>query len=266
MTWFKVDDNLATHMKVIQAGNEAMGLWVRAGSWAAQQLTDGYVPNAIVTLLGGTESADTLVNVGLWHLAQDGYEFNDWGVYQPTRQSVMGEREAAKERQRKYREGRTIQTHEPEKVSHPITKEAVKKVPTTRGTRIPNEFHVTPEMQTWFDANIKGINSRIELEKFIDYWTSQPGQKGVKTDWVATWRNWMRRASESSKNVPQAEQDEALERWRAEREERIANQAAEAKRREAEKDRYTAPPECKHGISIMRCLPCQKELAESEQK
>jgi hypothetical protein len=198
MTWFKVDDNLATHMKVIQAGNEAMGLWVRAGSWAAQQLTDGYVPNAIVALLGGTESAETLVNVGLWHIAQDGYEFNDWGIYQPTRQSVMGEREAAKERQRKYREGRTIQTHEPEKASHPITSQPAKKVPATRGTRIPNDFHITEEMQTWFSANVTGISSRVELEKFIDYWTSQPGQKGVKTDWVATWRNWMRRASQDA--------------------------------------------------------------------
>jgi phage terminase Nu1 subunit (DNA packaging protein) len=28
---------------------------------------------------------------------------------------------------------------------------------------------------------------------FVDYWIAQPGQKGVKTDWDATWRNWMRR-------------------------------------------------------------------------
>lgn len=38
-----------------------------------------------------------------------------------------------------------------------------------------------------------------ELEKFRDYWAALPGQKGVKTDWPATWRNWVRRASE---NVP----------------------------------------------------------------
>ncbi len=30
----------------------------------------------------------------------------------------------------------------------------------------------------------------------MDYWRSQPGQKGVKVDWRATWRNWMRTAME----------------------------------------------------------------------
>jgi hypothetical protein len=37
-----------------------------------------------------------------------------------------------------------------------------------------------------------------ELEKFRDYWTSQPGQKGTKTDWQATWRNWIRNAKPAS--------------------------------------------------------------------
>jgi len=27
---------------------------------------------------------------------------------------------------------------------------------------------------------------------FRDYWISQPGAKGVKLDWLATWRNWCR--------------------------------------------------------------------------
>ena len=44
MSWFKVDDQLAFNAKVVAAGNEAMGLWVRAGSWSAAQLTDGFIP------------------------------------------------------------------------------------------------------------------------------------------------------------------------------------------------------------------------------
>jgi hypothetical protein len=28
---------------------------------------------------------------------------------------------------------------------------------------------------------------------FCDYWRSVPGAKGRKLDWVATWRNWMRK-------------------------------------------------------------------------
>lgn len=43
------------------------------------------------------------------------------------------------------------------------------------------------------------LNGRCETElaKFRDYWAALPGQKGVKTDWPATWRNWVRRAAES---------------------------------------------------------------------
>jgi len=33
-----------------------------------------------------------------------------------------------------------------------------------------------------------------ETAAFIDWFTSAPGQKGLKLDWQATWRNWMRRS------------------------------------------------------------------------
>jgi len=28
--------------------------------------------------------------------------------------------------------------------------------------------------------------------RFTDHWNAQPGQRGVKLDWLATWRNWVR--------------------------------------------------------------------------
>lgn len=34
---------------------------------------------------------------------------------------------------------------------------------------------------------------RHTADRFRDYWIAQPGQKGVKRDWLATWRNWVRR-------------------------------------------------------------------------
>ena len=42
-------------------------------------------------------------------------------------------------------------------------------------------------------------NERPELDpirvadEFRDYWIAQPGMKGRKTDWPATWRNWVRK-------------------------------------------------------------------------
>lgn len=102
--WFKVDDQLALHMKALKAGNQALGLWVRAGSWAGAQLTDGYVPDTIVKALDGTRTDTTrLVQAGLWGRVEGGYQFHEWHEYQPTRAEVMAERAAAKKRMQTLR-------------------------------------------------------------------------------------------------------------------------------------------------------------------
>jgi hypothetical protein len=56
---------------------------------------------------------------------------------------------------------------------------------TRRGTRLPEDW--VPKQDLEFT---------VELEKFRDWARSAPGQKGVKADWDATWRNWMRRVRE----------------------------------------------------------------------
>jgi DNA-binding transcriptional ArsR family regulator len=40
---------------------------------------------------------------------------------------------------------------------------------------------------SWTAAHV-----RFVAEKFRDHWTAMPGQRGVKADWLATWRNWCR--------------------------------------------------------------------------
>lgn len=102
MTWFKVDDTLAFHPKVIEAGNPAMGLWVRAGSWSAQQLTNGFIPDAIVSTLDGKAAAKRLAAVGLWERVDGGWQFHNWLERQPAREDVEERRE--KERQKKQRQ------------------------------------------------------------------------------------------------------------------------------------------------------------------
>lgn len=69
--------------------------------------------------------------------------------------------------------------------------------PPRRGTRVPDPFEPDDPMRAWYRENIGGrIDGPAEHERFMDYWRAQPGQKGVKTDWPATWRNWMRSAVE----------------------------------------------------------------------
>lgn len=102
MPWFKVDDHLATHSKVARAGLAAMGLWVKAGSWSAQHLTDGHVPAEVLGLLGATRKhADALVKADLWTAEPDGYRFRDWFDYQPTAEKSAEVREKRREAGRK---------------------------------------------------------------------------------------------------------------------------------------------------------------------
>lgn len=98
MTWFKVDDKLHDHRKARAAGKSAMGVWVLAGSWAADNLTDGFVPSTLLSRWGTRADANKLVAVGLWHPdeqdGEKGWRFHEWMERQPSRSQKLAEREA----------------------------------------------------------------------------------------------------------------------------------------------------------------------------
>jgi hypothetical protein len=108
--WFKVDDQLHAHRKARLARKAAMGVWVLAGSWCADNLTDGFVPASVLPLWGTRADARALVDAGLWHPSEKdgerGWQFHDWHEFQPTAESVRAEREAARERMKHLRSRR----------------------------------------------------------------------------------------------------------------------------------------------------------------
>jgi hypothetical protein len=114
MTWFKVDDGLHSHRKAVRAGISAMGLWVMAGSWCANHLTDGFVPDYMAARLDPDFEAHAarLVDAGLWVVAEKngekGWQFHQWGEEgrQPTAESVLTKRQEAKGRMQRLREAR----------------------------------------------------------------------------------------------------------------------------------------------------------------
>lgn len=104
MVWFKVDDTLALHHKTVRAGNPAMGLWVRAGAWSMQTLSDGFIPKEIVCQLGTLAQAKRLVEVGLWRRLPSGFAFHEWEQRQPTKAEVSSERAENARRQKEWRD------------------------------------------------------------------------------------------------------------------------------------------------------------------
>ena len=105
MPWFKVDDTFGFHHKAVMAGNSAVGLWCRAGSACMQQLTDGFVADHMLPVLGGKpKDAAALVATGLWVTVPGGWRFHQWDDFQPTAEQVKADRRAAADRQRRARE------------------------------------------------------------------------------------------------------------------------------------------------------------------
>jgi hypothetical protein len=106
MPWFKVDDGFHDHPKVLTAGNAAIGLWTRCGSYASKQSTNGFIPNAIAHAYGTKTVIEKLVGSGLWIRVDGGYQMHDFLDYNPTADQVKADRRAAAERQAKWRESR----------------------------------------------------------------------------------------------------------------------------------------------------------------
>lgn len=216
MVWFKVDDTLAMHAKVLTAGNAAMGLWVRCGSWSMQQLTDGFIPEHIARAFGNTRESNALVSVGLWHAADGGFMFHDWPEFQRSREQVESDRHAAAERQRNAREraksrresrGDNGVSHGPPDQTRPDqtsnTTSADADVPATsaakpkRATQRPADFRPS---QGHIDLAAElGIDLRAEWQQFCDH---HDAKGSTYKDWPAALRTWIRNAAKFGRSRP----------------------------------------------------------------
>lgn len=97
MPWFRLDDSFHSHPKVIAAGNEATGLYVRCGTYAAQHLTDGFIPEQVALQYGTPALAAKLVETRLWRRARGGWRMPDYLDYNPSRQETVDKRKVRAE-------------------------------------------------------------------------------------------------------------------------------------------------------------------------
>ena len=68
----------------------------------------------------------------------------------------------------------------------------------SRGTRLPDGWQPDQALADWTRANAPAAANAAEVERFRDYWQSLSGQRAVRADWAATWRNWARRCQEQA--------------------------------------------------------------------
>jgi uncharacterized protein YdaU (DUF1376 family) len=69
-----------------------------------------------------------------------------------------------------------------------------------RGSRLAQDLFFPKEWCDFLVEQRPELNAQKTFDQFKDYWISQAGQKGVKLDWFATWRNWVRSTNAPKQN------------------------------------------------------------------
>ena len=105
-----------------------------------------------------------------------------------------------------------------------ITQNTKEKKENKRGSRLAQDFVLSKDWIEFCVSQRPELNAQQTFDQFKDYWIAQAGQKGVKLDWFATWRNWVRSTHAPKRNpadivkftVPSKnEPDPALEKIKA---------------------------------------------------
>ena len=95
-----------------------------------------------------------------------------------------------------------------------------------RGSRLPAAWEPDAEQVKFCRQERPDLLPAATAARFRDYWIAQPGAKGVKLDWSATWRNWVRNekrgnaAGQSLADRNRAAGEEAQRRFEEEQRER----------------------------------------------
>jgi hypothetical protein len=198
VTWFKIDDGLHSHKKSARAGVEAMGLWALAGSWCADQLTDGWVPDYIAQRIAANapDLAERLVKAGYWesgeHDGDSGWWFHDWSQANPTKAEVMADREKARDRMAAVRDAKRVRDvfalpvpSRPEEEQE-IPRSAERPPPRRKLAEIPDDW--APIETHREKAEKRGVDLAHEAEQFRS-WAIGKGER--KANWDQAFHVWI---------------------------------------------------------------------------
>jgi len=186
MAWFKVDDGFYTSLKFLSIPRplqaQAAGVWLLAGTWSADKMTDGFVPYAVTELWEfDTDVIEELVKCGLWDHDEEreGIWFHDWSDYQPMREQLEAKSAARHERsvnaanarwnkpdaKPMLTDAKPMLTDAPEPVPEPVLKPLAITSPEfeTWWTEYPKKVAKPAALKAW-----KGAISKTSIEVLLD--------------------------------------------------------------------------------------------------
>lgn len=196
MTWVKLDMNMPENAKVLEAGPLAAWLHVCGIAYCNRHLTDGFIPDVVLSRLADIPSyaaeARVLVRVGLWERDDErrGYWVHDYHDYQPSAVDEKAKRKAKQEagrlggqrsaEVRAQREG-TAQPPASKHPEAPASKQLEARTVPNRSVPIRTEPQYTPEFDGFWGAYPRKIEKRSALRA----WGARM-KEGVSPDELTT--------------------------------------------------------------------------------
>lgn len=220
----RFDIGMDEHPKIILLSDAAFRALHEATYYSRRQTTDGFLPDGVVRRRWPAEAiAELMANdperPSLYPFTKAGVSglmIHDFDKHQTTTADIEAKREAgrkgglAKAKQNasrpvapaskvpvangKQTSSSPLAITETETETDTSTSKEVERG--KRASRVPLNFTITPEMREWARGEVPLVDLDAKLGEWRDYWTGAPSSKGLKSDWVATWRNGMRKQQE----------------------------------------------------------------------
>jgi hypothetical protein len=179
VTFFPIPDEFYRDPKYLGWTANEYVLWMLAGSWSADRLTDGSVPTSALALFPeyAREAAALLVERGVWRRARGGgYQYVEW-PRECSRSLVEGRRQQYRRSKRGQRE---IEEPAGQKVSSPRGLD-VDSTRTPRGHVVESTRSSKPVTHTTKESLRDSL-----LDGFDDFWQAYP-RKAAKPDARKAW-------------------------------------------------------------------------------
>ncbi|MBC7594568.1 MAG: hypothetical protein H7288_11625 [Kineosporiaceae bacterium] len=215
----KFTQDFADNPKILPLSDSAFRCLVEATLYSRRMLTDGFLATRLATAKWPLDALHELAsNDPLKPSLSEvdgGWLIHDYAEHQDTKAEVEARRSRNVINGRKGGEARAKQVAsqslskgssqtqaETETETETSTSNEVLKRPASRGSRLSPEWMPSAASVATAKTDAPDIDCQAEHSTFVDYWIAQPGQKGVKTNWESTWRNWMRRKQADLKSRP----------------------------------------------------------------
>jgi hypothetical protein len=205
--WIKMRADLLTHPKVVRIASALKAdklrvigglhaVWCLFDAHTVDGTLDGYTAKTLDDHLGWPGFAGAMTKVG-W-LEQNGESlaaprFDEHNGQSAKRRATEAERKRESRKASASDADKKRTREEKRRDTSPngdVGADAGNKAP--KGSRLPKAWAPSTDDLAFILAQRPDLNPKTTAEMFRDYWHSKPGKDGVRIDWPATWRNWVR--------------------------------------------------------------------------